>query len=391
MQQKKGRPTIGYLRFEVSPARMEVAGRMRFYAADKKESKKIVDRLWMDVADGRVSKRTARKVYVRRKAFSTRSVRSGIDKIFGRSLIESIGAVCAIGLILAIAIGFCSMRKANEELRLSNENLGEEYTDVKNTLTANIAALHNVIEDYEKLTAEQKEQLKDREEDILKTKAYIEELEEKHQKDLSEITQAEEAKLQELVDMINDLDIFDSVASRSGDLYLAARETDYAAEIIRNVLGETGQADGLIQHLEEESSEISYYLDHYPDYYPVNGIAVTSSYGWRRDPFTGEPKFHSGLDIGCDHGSSVWASASGTVVEAGEKGSYGYCVLIDHGNGFKTRYAHLSKILVKVGEEVQKGERIAYSGMTGRATGPHLHFEVILNGETQSPLKYIGG
>lgn len=191
--------------------------------------------------------------------------------------------------------------------------------------------------------------------------------------------------------MINDLDIFDNVVSRSGNLYAATREITVATQTIRSVLGESEEADKVIEHLESEAAEIKYYRDHYPDYYPVSGIAVTSSYGWRRDPFTGESRFHSGLDIACDHGSSVWAAASGTVEYAGELGTYGYCVLIDHGNGYKTRYAHLSKILVKVGEEVQKGERIAYSGMTGRATGPHLHFEVIYNGETKSPLDYIGG
>ena len=364
---------------------------MRFYTPDKNESKKIVDRLWMDVADGRVSKRTARRVYVRRKAFSSRKIRSGIDSIFGKSLIQSIGAVCAVGLVLAIAVGFCNMRRTNEELRLNNKTLYEENGNIKESLAANINTLKGVIEEYEKLSEEQKAELREKEADILASKAYIEELIVKHEQDLSQVTEAEEAKLQELVDMINNLEIFDSISSRTGSMYSAIDEIDTASRTIREVLGDSEQADELIAHLKQESNEIDYYLDHYPDYYPVNGIAVTSSYGWRKDPFTGESKFHSGLDIGCDMGSSVWAAGSGTVVEAGEKGSYGYCVLIDHGNGLKTRYAHLSKILVHVGDEVQKGERIAYSGMTGRATGPHLHFEVILNGETQQPLKYIGG
>ncbi len=363
---------------------------MKFYAADKNESKKIVDRLWMDVADGRVSKRTARRVYVRRKAFSSRKLREGREHIFGKSMIESAGAVFALGLILAIAIGFCNFRRTNEELRLSNQTLNEENENIRNTLTGNINTLNNIIEKYEKLDEEQKALLKEKEADILESKAYIEELKEKHEQDLSKVTEAEGEKLQELVDMINELDIFDSIASRSGDMYDARVEISAAKETIRDVFGETEIADGMIEHLDSESREIKYYLDHYPDYYPVNGIAVTSSYGWRRDPFTGESKFHSGLDIGCDSGSSIWAAASGTVIEAEYHHSYGYYVLIDHGNGYKTRYAHLSKILVDVGEEVQKGERIAYSGMTGRATGPHLHFEVILYGETQSPLKYIG-
>ena len=134
---------------------------MKFYAADKNESKKIVDRLWMDVADGRVSKRTARRVYVRRKAFSSRKLREGREHIFGKSMIESAGAVFALGLILAIAIGFCNFRRTNEELRLSNQTLNEENENIRNTLTGNINTLNNIIEKYEKLDEEQKALLKE--------------------------------------------------------------------------------------------------------------------------------------------------------------------------------------------------------------------------------------
>ena len=96
---------------------------MRFYAADKAEQKKIVDKLWMDVAEGRVSRKTARKVYVRRKALSGRRVKSGIADIFGKTAHESLGAVAAVALCLIAALGFCHMKRSNDALRVKNSTL----------------------------------------------------------------------------------------------------------------------------------------------------------------------------------------------------------------------------------------------------------------------------
>ncbi len=366
---------------------------MRLYAAGKAEKNKIVDRLWMDVARGRVSRRTARRVFIRRKAFSGGRDGSLIAGLFGKPFAESVVAAAAVGLCMIVALGFCNMRRSNDALVLRNEALASEKEHLineKNSLSDDIDELSRTIDAYEKLSEEQKEQLREKEAAIIESREYIEELKEKHKDDIEAATAGERAKLQELADMLSELDIFGGVQSRSGNLYSATREITAAAETVREIFGDTGETDRIIANFENESAEIKYYRDHYPDFMPVNGLCMTSSYGWRRDPFTGEQKFHSGIDIACSTGSSVWASASGTVVEAGENGSYGLCILIDHGNGFKTRYAHLSRILVNVGDTVQKSDRIAYSGMTGRATGPHLHFEVILWGETQHPLNYIG-
>ncbi|MBE5939443.1 MAG: M23 family metallopeptidase [Lachnospiraceae bacterium] len=120
---------------------------------------------------------------------------------------------------------------------------------------------------------------------------------------------------------------------------------------------------------------------------PITGGKVTSKQGWRT--IFGERNYHKGVDWGIPTGTSVRASATGTVIEAGWGGSYGYYVLIKHADGSKTRYAHLSKILVKKGQKVKQNEKIALSGNTGRSTGPHLHFELIINGQTVNPLKYI--
>ncbi|MBR6637895.1 MAG: M23 family metallopeptidase, partial [Lachnospiraceae bacterium] len=118
---------------------------------------------------------------------------------------------------------------------------------------------------------------------------------------------------------------------------------------------------------------------------PVNGGRVTSNYGWR----AWQGKTHTGIDYGISTGTKVMASCGGKVIQAGWNGGYGYCITIQHANGIKTRYAHLSKIYVSVGQYVNQGERIALSGNTGNSTGPHLHFEVIVNGKTVDPRKYL--
>lgn len=116
---------------------------------------------------------------------------------------------------------------------------------------------------------------------------------------------------------------------------------------------------------------------------------ITSYYGWRIHPIYGDNRFHKGIDIGASYGTNIVAADSGRVVEARYNGSYGNCVKIDHGNGTETLYAHCSQLVVNVGDTVDRGQLIAYVGSTGASTGPHLHFEVRVNGARVDPLGYV--
>jgi murein DD-endopeptidase MepM/ murein hydrolase activator NlpD len=126
-----------------------------------------------------------------------------------------------------------------------------------------------------------------------------------------------------------------------------------------------------------------------PTMMPVAAPYNASGFGRRVDPFTGQWAMHEGIDFLADLGSPVVAAAGGVVVFAGKHPQYGYMVDIDHGNDLVTRYAHCSKLLVREGDVVHRGRKIAESGSTGRSTGPHLHFEVRFRGVAQNPAKFL--
>jgi murein DD-endopeptidase MepM/ murein hydrolase activator NlpD len=124
-----------------------------------------------------------------------------------------------------------------------------------------------------------------------------------------------------------------------------------------------------------------------PSINPVDG-GIASSFGWRVDPW---PEFHQGLDLEADYGTPVHAAADGVVVSAGWEGGFGNKVAVDHGNGYQSWYAHLSRFAVAPGEHVRRGEVIAYVGATGDATGPHLHYQLMRAGEPINPAPFLNG
>ena len=124
--------------------------------------------------------------------------------------------------------------------------------------------------------------------------------------------------------------------------------------------------------------------------FPVPGESAGSPFGIRSDPFTGEPRMHKGVDVGAPMGTPIVAAQAGTVTFAGEWGSYGNIVIIDHGDGVETRYAHQSQVGVAAGDRVEAGQAIGAVGSTGRSTGPHLHFEVRVDGEAIDPVEWLG-
>jgi murein DD-endopeptidase MepM/ murein hydrolase activator NlpD len=126
-----------------------------------------------------------------------------------------------------------------------------------------------------------------------------------------------------------------------------------------------------------------------PKGWPVKRSYISSSYGYRSDPFTGKKVFHKGVDLPSSKGSPIYALAAGVVTFAGSKSGFGNMVEIDHGNGYSTRYAHISKIMVSGGDRIDQDQVIAKIGSTGRSTGPHLHLEMFKDGRRFNPRKRL--
>lgn len=174
---------------------------------------------------------------------------------------------------------------------------------------------------------------------------------------------------------------FARLTSKNVDPRALREKTDkFSAEAIRKEQSLTE----LASYFEEQKSVLAVT----PSIWPVKGW-VTSDFGARHDPYTGEKVMHMGLDISGPYGKEIIAPSDGTVVFAGLEGGYGNVLVIDHGYGIKTRYGHLASIRVKPGERVKRGQHIAGLGNTGRSTGPHLHYEVRVNGVSENPHKYI--
>lgn len=125
-----------------------------------------------------------------------------------------------------------------------------------------------------------------------------------------------------------------------------------------------------------------------PSIWPVNG-EITSKFGWRNAPIEDASEIHQGIDIAVATGTPVVAAADGVVARSGYIGGYGNMVQINHGNGIETIYGHNSQLIVSVGQTIKKGQVIAYAGSTGISTGPHLHYEVRVNGKAVDPLRYL--
>jgi murein DD-endopeptidase MepM/ murein hydrolase activator NlpD len=159
-----------------------------------------------------------------------------------------------------------------------------------------------------------------------------------------------------------------------------------------------GAVDAHLARIEQQIASVasaaaqhSLELMRLPTRLPIAGAELTSSFGNRADPFAHTHAFHSGIDFAARRGTPIASAAGGIVAFAGFRRDYGWVVEIDHGNGLSTRYAHASELLVRAGEVVVPGDRIAMVGSSGRSTGPHLHFEVLRAGDHVDPRRYLAG
>ena len=146
--------------------------------------------------------------------------------------------------------------------------------------------------------------------------------------------------------------------------------------------------DQNIERLQEEFDRDHLWISSIPAIAPAKGL-FTSAFGYRKDPFTGRRAYHQGIDIVAPRGQEIYATGDGIVTQAGRAQGLGKAVTLSHGLGIKTRYGHMSKVEVEVGDEVRRGQVIGRVGSTGRSTGNHVHYEVHVDGKARNPLAYI--
>lgn len=187
------------------------------------------------------------------------------------------------------------------------------------------------------------------------------------------------------------LKLLDHIQAGVGGPYVvphAMTEADLTVAI-HELTEAVNERDGYLSGVEAKILQKSVLKDMLPNSSPVDAAFNSSSYGWRIDPFNGKEAFHEGLDFSANTGAAIRAAADGIVSSAERTSDYGNIVKINHGSGLETRYAHASKLLVKAGERVIKGQIVAHVGSTGRSTGPHLHYEIRLNGDPLDPRQYL--
>lgn len=267
-----------------------------------------------------------------------------------RAAIAGLGGVLAVPLLIGLGAssispgGIDALRQANENLRLENES----YRAATGELADQIASLQAVVTQI----GEQ-----------------------------SELDPATRQALSRLPAVIRSRAMGGGVPAEP----LVTSSPDSTFGILKNLLG---AVEGRLASLKTTVERQQALARSVPSIWPIAGW-LSSTYGRRPDPFDGTTDFHPGLDIVADRGTPVRATAEGTVASAGYSGDYGNAVLLDHGFGIGTRFGHLSKIAVHAGQAVSRGEIIGYVGATGRATGSHLHYEILLNGQPINPLRLL--
>lgn len=185
---------------------------------------------------------------------------------------------------------------------------------------------------------------------------------------------------------------FDEPAAVGGPEGAAPKESFSTPELtgmIKRLETQLNDREQQLRLLDKLASRKKLDEEMYVEGRPITWGWLSSKYGYRSDPFTGKRTWHDGVDLAGKEGSDIISVAGGVVTWAGERYGYGNLVEIDHGDGLTTRYGHCKTVKVSVGDVVQKGQVIALMGSTGRSTGPHVHFEVLSNGRSTDPVKYI--
>lgn len=297
----------------------------------------------------------------------------------------------AIVLVIVVCLASFVIISLNSKISKLEEDAAS-LSSQKQDLEDDINDLHSAIKDKIDSSNQEKEDLE----------GIIDEIEEQHKQDNQEKEDLKE-QIEDLKQFISDYiqnSLYTEYASRSSGIategqaewLTASQEIKELKEYVAEIFDDQAHVDELIASIDEQAAQLQDYYDRIPNFRPAAGETI-SKYGWRLHPILGYTKFHYGVDLSRHNGLAIYAAGKGTVTRVQWNDSYGWFIEIDHGNGYKTRYAHLKSYktcLVSVGDEVEKGQHIATMGTTGLSAGVHLHFEVHHAGERIDPADFIG-
>jgi len=283
-----------------------------------------------------------------------------------KTLLQTIGCICIVGIVGLAVVGY-------DYYALSQESFSGQ-------------ALEATISQQQQEIGSQRKQIQAFAQEINHLKSRLASLNSSEKK-LRLLANLEPSKDQQGTfgmggSLPEDLDTKIDLSEKHNSL---VRDMHEQVEVLNAAISSQGEEfSRLLKHLEDQQSILACT----PSIQPTDGW-ITSKFGYRKSPFTGKREFHKGLDIATRKKSPIFATANGVVTYVGTKGLLGKVIIIDHGYGIVTRYGHLYNALKKKGDKVKRGDKIALVGSTGRTTGPHLHYEVRLNGVPVNPEKYI--
>jgi septal ring factor EnvC (AmiA/AmiB activator) len=205
---------------------------------------------------------------------------------------------------------------------------------------------------------------------------------------LQQVSRQSNEQIASLESLASEVSVAFGIAGRPGEGLHDLQSPDSLAPTVKESVREYNFLKAASFSSVYRRSAFQWQMHSEPSLWPVDGV-LRSSFGGRCDPLSGEGTFHTGVDLSAATGTPVHVTADGVVISAGWSGSYGKLVVVDHGNGIETYYAHLSEFQVLPGQEVHRGQVIALSGGTGRVTGPHMHYEVRLHGTPVNPYRYL--
>ena len=347
------------------------------------------------------------------------------------SIIAAVTILCVAGALFStgffttalythnkmMAVGMSSAKEkvkktlaANIELRKRLDQQTEEYgNNVAELKSTNDLRVAQITQDHQVVIDEYQEKIAVLERD---NAAFIAQLERKHTEELNNLIVKHTAQVTKLQE-INEQQSIAVKEEKEHLLSTTVSQLETRSKFIEDVISDIGidieppvikqsskikgtQKGGpFIAAEDSKYEELIYRADNYlktlkstPLGRPVD-TSISSSFGKRRDPFNGKPAFHAGIDFRGRIGAPIRVTADGKVIFAGNNGSYGKLIKICHGSGYTTRYAHLDRLFVRSGEKVTRGQKIGSMGNTGRSTGPHLHYEVRLNGSAINPAEFL--